>query len=227
MRRRLLFLALLAFSAAALAWAVRVLAQTEPPQEPLPLRAALAEQEARLATSNTFYLELDLSHPAIKLCQSGVALATYPIDSLKVGYPRVLFFPRVHEGRWIGEIWTGGHLIPPKIINRIRITPGSVPSAEIAVPALIPPTMSDLIPVPPVYTIVFDGGRVIRVNLNGKIVGAVGQPAKERGWWADFLAGLGLRRADSLRISASMPASDGASLFRSFPDKPPELLILP
>ena len=185
-------------------------------------------EEARLAASGQFYLELALSAAQVRLCHSGAAVATYPISGLAVGGPRLFFFSRAPHGPWVGQVWTDAQLDPPRVINRVKIVPGdasTIPTPD--TPGVIPPTMDELIAVPAAYKIRFAQGQTILVNLSGTVPGKVilSSPWKVR--WAEFLEGLGTRSSDPLRIRVTMPADDGAALFRSFPEKPPQLLVLP
>jgi|GEM_PF-1625276 len=191
---------------------------------PTEVQALITIERARLATSGRFYLELGLSSRSISLCHSGVALMTYPIQDLSVGHPRVLFFPKGHSGEWIGEVWTLGHLEPAKLFQRIQVVPGGSGSET---PEYVPPTMEELIAVPPIYFIQFDDRRAVQVILDGQFPGAAKEASPWKQRWEDFLEGLGIRQADRVRVRIHLQAIDGASLFRSFPDDPPELLIVP
>jgi hypothetical protein len=199
-------------------------AQQETPAPPSDIQALVLIERARLAASGRYYLQLDLSVPSISICHSGVAIATYPIQSLAVGYPRIFLVPEKGSENWIGEAWTLGHLEPAKVFQRVKVVPGG---AETATPDYLPPTIEELIAVPPVYSIQFDNRRAVRVILDGKIPATTMEISPWRERWEDFLEGLGAREADAIRIRIHLQGADGASLFRSFPDDPPELLIVP
>ena len=77
----------------------------------------------RLAVSNTFYLELALGAKELRICHSGIAVGTYPIADLRVAYPRILFISRAQAGEWVDDIWTGAHLDPEKVVQRVKIVP--------------------------------------------------------------------------------------------------------
>jgi len=192
------------------------------------VKALVTSERARLASSGQFYLELLLSRREIRLCHSGVWLASYPLDSIRAGYPRILFIPLQRHENWIGAVWTKGHLAPPAVVNRVEIVPGDDSTTPTpGEPDVLPPTLEELIPVPPVYDIRFDNGLVIRVVLEGKIPGAVKKKWRIAGRWQDFLAALGLRARDKVRIEVTLSAADGAALYRSFPAVPPSLLVAP
>jgi len=192
------------------------------------VKALVTSERAGLASSGQFYLELLLSRREIRLCHSGVWLASYPLDSIRAGYPRVLFISLERHENWIGAVWTKGHLSPPAVINRVEIVPGDDSTTPTPGEAdVLPPTLEELIPVPPVYDIRFDNGLVIRVLLKGKIPGAVKKKWRIAGRWHDFLAALGLRARDKVRIEVTLSAAEGAALYRSFPAAPPSLLVVP
>jgi len=185
-------------------------------------------EQARLALSNTFYLEISLGARELRICHSGVAIATYPLKSVTVGYPRLLWVPRHHLGEWIDDIWRDAHLDPAKVVQRLRIVPGdtsTTPTPE--KPGVVPPTLSELTAVPQDYAIRCEGDRAVFLHLEGQVPGAVLQEPAGHPRWQDFLAALGFRESESIRVRATLSAEDGAAFFRSFPDGKPELLILP
>lgn len=192
------------------------------------LSAEILAEKARLAATGHFYLELSLSDSRISICHSGVSVQSYAILKFSIGGLRVFFFPKSKPPQWLGETWTLGHLEPAKAMQRIQIKPGdaaTTPTPES--PDVIPPTLEELTPVPQAYSIQFDDQRAIQVVLIGQIPGAVLQTSPAKARWGEFLAALGFRDADQTRIRIEVSAADGASLFRSFPDSPPELLLLP
>lgn len=192
------------------------------------VKALVASERARLAASKQFYFELLLSKHEIRLCHSGVWLASYPLESIKVGYPRVFFVSLERHEDWIASVWKRGCLEPPAVVNRVEIVPGDDSTTPTPGEAdVLPPTLEELIPVPPVYDIRFEDGRVIRVVLDGKIPGAVMSKWRIAGRWRDFLAAVGLRPRDKVRIRVTVSGADGAALFRSFPDKAAGLLVVP
>ena len=199
-------------------------AAQEPVEVPPEVRALVTIERGRLAASGRFYLELNLPASQLNLCHSGVAIATYPVWDVAVGHPRIFFFPTSRAGDWIGEAWTQGHLEPGKVIQRQKIIPGG---SEDVKPGYLPPTLEELIPVPPVYSIQFNDMVALRVISEGELTGAVQEASLSRERWEEFLGALGFRPADRLRILVHMKGADSASLYRSFPDDPPDLLIVP
>jgi hypothetical protein len=181
-----------------------------------------------LAVSNTFYLELALGAKELRICHSGIAVGTYPIADLRVAYPRILFISRAQAGEWVDDIWTGAHLDPEKVVQRVKIVPGdpsTTPTPD--KPGVVPPTLEELTPVPQDFAIRCEDGRAIYIHLDGQVPGALFKEPVKNSRWEDFLEALGLRESDSLRLNATMPAADGAAFFRSFPDGSPVLLVLP
>lgn len=195
---------------------------------PAPVEERLTIERARLIAANKFYLEISLSRSELRLCHSGVALATYHMTDLSVGRPRVLFVQRGIHGAWIGAIWMNGQLDPERVFQRVKIVPGdasTIPTPD--TPGVIPPKIEDLIAVPPKYEIRFEGGEVLSVEMVGEVTGAKLPVSPFQDRWHRFLQGLGLEPADALRVKVTLSAEDGAALFRSFPEAPPELLVLP
>lgn len=185
-------------------------------------------EQARLALSNTFYLEISLGARELRICHSGVAIATYPLQSVTVGYPRLLWVPRYHLGDWVDDVWRDAQLDPAKVMQRLKIVPGdtsTTPTPE--KPGVIPPTLSELTAVPRDFAIRCEGGRAVFLHLEGPIPGAVLEAPHDRPRWHDFLAALGMRDSESIRVRATLSAEEGAAFFRSFPDGNPELLVLP
>jgi len=181
---------------------------------------------ARLAAQDRYYFELRLSEKSLVLCHSGVDVARYPFAGLRVGVPRTLWFRRGASEPWIGEIWSDATLNPPLVIERVRIIPGNEatrPTPDAA--GVIPATLQELTAVPPSFLIVFPDSRCIQVDLKGEIAGKVRQVSGLSLWWEDFREGLGLRPAHRLRVRVEMEASDGASLYRSFPETPAFLTL--
>ena len=225
MRKKLRLLALVAFFLALGSWA-RISGGPPSPPAPLDEQGALTVARARLASSGRFYLELDLTGGRLHLCHSGASIATYPLRDLSVGRPRVLLVSRGREPHWVGEVWTDGRLEPARQVNRVKIVPGdesTVPTPGEA--GVILPSMDELIAVPQVFEIRFEGSRVVKLYLAGDIPGTRMATPKWGGRWRDFLAALGLAPADRVRVRATVAAKDGAALFRSFPDTPPEMLV--
>lgn len=199
-----------------------------PAQAPASEEKAVLLRRAALAASKRFYLELDLSQRELRLCHTGATIATYEAKSLEVGSPRRFLLSRVAHDRWIAAAWSQGHLDPPAQIHRIRIIPGDEATTPTPGTAGVePPTLEDLIPVPPAYRIQFEGGRTLLVVLEGEIPGARMKVSSWQSRWDEFLQGLGLRQADPFRIRLRLDAVQGAALYRSFPSDPPELLVVP
>ncbi|MEW5763946.1 MAG: hypothetical protein ACOYXN_00745 [Acidobacteriota bacterium] len=205
-------------------WAVL----STPAQAPSSIQEAVLLERAALAASKRFYLELDLSRREVRLCHTGAMIAAYPARTLEVGSPRRFLLDRESEDPWIATTWSQGHLDPPAQVHRIRIIPGDETTTPTPGTAGVePPTLEDLIPVPPSYRIQFEGGRTLLVVLEGEIPGA---RMELNGWrirWEEFLQGLGLRPADPFRIRLRLDAVQGAALYRSFPSDPPDLLVVP
>ncbi len=182
----------------------------------------------RAAVSNTFYLELALGAKELRICHSGVALGTYPLSNLTVAYPRILFVPRSHVGDWVDDIWKDARLDPEKVVQRVKIVPGdtaTIPTPD--KPGVVPPTMEELTPVPQDYVLRCADGRAIFIHLEGQVPGSVRQDGVRASRWDDFLAALGFKESESIRLQATLSAADGAAFYRSFPEGAPQLFVLP
>ncbi len=229
MKKLMMFVFLLALSLLALAGKPK--GKPQPAQAPPPPPAPgerLADERGRLALSNQFYLELAVGAREIRICHSGIAVATYKLDSLAIAYPRVFWVARQDAGPWVDDVWFNAHLDPPKDVKRVRIVPGdtsTIPTPDKA--DVIPPTLEELTPVPPVFVIRCDGDRAIHLHLEGIVPGAVMKVTDPHSRWHDFLAALKFRQRDALRLTATIPSAEGAALFRSFPDGKLDLLVLP
>jgi hypothetical protein len=201
----------------------------EPTAFPTPTpeaQAQISEQRAQMAASGFFYLELRLSDQAIHLCHSGVSLKRYPYQKLEIGNPQVWFFRRHTAKPWLHAAWTDATLAPERDIRRIQIIPGDEstrPTPEVA--GIIPPTLEEIIPVPPVYRINFKEGLTVEVLLEGPIPYAVQEisPAQER--LQDLKEIFGFTPAAHTQLRATMQAADGAALYRSFPELPEMLVV--
>lgn len=196
------------------------------PAPPPEVQARISEMRAQMAASGFFYLELRLSDQAIHLCHSGVSLKRYPYQKLEIGNPRIWLFQRHTAKPWLHAVWTDATLAPERQIQRIQIIPGDEstrPTPEVA--GVIPPTLEEIIPVPPVYRINFKEGLTVEVQLEGPIPYAVKEisPLQER--LEDLKEIFGFTPAAHTQLRASMKAGDGAALYRSFPDLPEMLVV--
>ncbi len=227
MRKLICFLLLLAASAAL--WGAKSKQAALPlPPKPAPPGERLADEQGRLALSNKFYLELSVSALEIRICHSGIAVATYKLTSLEVAYPRVFWISRQSLGPWIDDAWFKAHLDPTKVVQRVKIVPGdtsTIPTPDKS--DVIPPSLEELTPAPRSYAVRCEGDRAIIFDLQGEIPGAVLKTENSHSHWHGFLAALGFEPSESLRLRARISAPEGAAFYRSFPDGAPELLILP
>jgi len=228
MRKLACILLLLVASAALWAAKTKQAAPPPPPPPPAPPGERLVDERGRLALSNKFYLELSVGALEIRICHSGIAVATYKLTSLQVAYPRVFWIPRQSFGPWIDDAWSKARLDPTKVVQRVRIVPGdtsTIPTPD--KPEVIPPSLEELTPVPQSYAVRCEGDRAIVFDLEGRIPGAVLKTEDSRSHWHSFLTALGFEPTESFRLRARLPAPEGAAFYRSFPDGEPELLILP
>ena len=178
-----------------------------------------ADLRAKLAASKKFYLELRLGEQAVHLCHSGASLRKFPAKSMTVGVPHVLFIPRAGLAACVNRIWADGEFFPGKVVQRVRIVPGdesTLPTPEKA--GVMPPTLQDLTPVPPLWRLRFGNAFGLQIALEGTIPGAAGTDSYGSKW-RELLEGAGLRQAAGTQIRLSMDAAVGAALYRACPER--------
>lgn len=192
-----------------------------------PEQAHLQALRAELAASKSFYIELSLRDKELRLCHSGAFLRKYKIDEAGVQTRTLLFMGRKHPKDWNSRIWREGRFNPPHVVERVRIIPGDESTRPTpGKPGILPPTLEELIPVPPSFTLDFPQGFSLMFELRGEIPGKAAAPEKKSPAWNDFLVGLGMRRGPAARLRLKMDAKEGSAFFRSCPPGSP-LLIMP
>lgn len=192
-----------------------------------PETAHIRSLRAELAASKSFYLELSLRDKELRLCHSGTFLRKYKIDEAGIQARRLLFVGGKRPKDWNSRIWREGRFSPPHVVERVRIIPGDETTRPTpGKPGILPPTLEELIPVAPRFTLDFPQGFSLLFELRGEIPGKNAAPEKGNPAWNDFLAGLGMRRGPAARLKITMGAGDGAAFFRSCPPGSP-LLIMP
>jgi hypothetical protein len=190
-------------------------------------KAHLFSIKEQIAASNDFYIELSIREKKINLCHSGAVLRSYPFREISLEKKRLLFIPTRNHFPFNNTLFSEGNLSPQRIIERVKVVPGDEstrPTPE--APGIVPPTMEEIIAVPPVYDLDFKGSFSIRFILDGEIPGKKMQTKKLHLKWEDFLTGLGVKKGPSLRLKIEMDSKEGAAFFRSCPEKA-KLLILP
>jgi hypothetical protein len=192
------------------------------------LRADMEKSRADLAVSKRFYLELRVADKTIALCHSGVDLAQYPFDRIQIGCRRILGIQRGVPGAWIGLTLRRGTLAPAQVLQRVNIVPGdeaTVPTPE--VPGIVPPTMTEIMPVPRSFRMRFGNELAVQVELAGKIPGAADRTGgRWSSHWQAFLEALGARPSPRVQLRIEMSAEAGAALYRCFPESP-SMLVSP
>lgn len=189
--------------------------------------AHLLNLKSELATSKDFYLELSLRDKELRLCHSGVTLKIYPFNEVKVEKRYFFFIPIDSNFKWCNSLFSNGNLIPQRMIDRILIKPGDEttrPTPE--KPGIVPPTMEEIIGVPPIYELSFSNGFSIKFQLLGEISGKKKKVSKEHSFFNEFLKGCGLKKGSKLRIILKMDSKTGAQFFRSCPENV-KMLVLP
>ncbi len=191
------------------------------------MAAYITELRCDLASTEKYYFETNVTGKKIDLCNSGIVIKSYPFMRIEIGIPRFIGFRKNSPGKWMLKKYDNLYLKPAKVINRINIVPGdqkTCPSPDI--PGFIPPTMTEIIPVPSIYSMNAEDEIEIEVILKGEIPGSDGKSSlKTR--LSDYISFcLGTRKIPAVKLRIEMDSVTGAAMFRSFPESP-SLLILP
>ena len=201
---------------------------SDPAREMARLQAenAAIEKQIELAGGKEFYLILDPAAPDLTLMLRGAELRRYPVLALSVGEPRVGFVRRGERAAWQGVPFSGGHLDPPRELDRLELTPpppdASGPSTGLgagAQKAVIPPTPEEAYPVPLRYHIRFDQGPSIEVRP--READPSSRWARLTTWWGarwrDTLAALRPPQGEFVRLRVVLAPEDANTLYRSLP----------
>ena len=177
--------------------------------------AVLVDREAVDAPSDERALQ--------RFVRAGRRLQSYPVHSVSIGRPRVLFVSAGQPIDWQTTIWNDGTLSPP----RRELPPMQLAiddEADSASP-VVPPTAEEAIPVPARFLIRFDGGLALEVRSppdQGDGDWWVRQP---RAWgrrWGDVWSALSSDR-DAARVLVTLDRDAASALYRALP---PETKLL-
>lgn len=185
------------------------------------------ERRVELATGDSFYLLLEQSTDEggseLKLMYGGAILQSYPVHSVSIGRPRVLFVSAGEPIDWRMTIWNDGTLSPPHP-ELARITLATDDEADSA-PPVVPPTAEEAIPVPARFLIRFDGGLALEVR-SPPDQGDGGWWVRQRlAWarrWQDVRSALSSDR-DATRVLVTLDRDAAGALYRALP---PEIKLL-
>jgi len=194
--------------------------------ESLRRQATLLRRELELAAGDEFYLRLDAGTGHLALMLKGVVLDDYPLASLEVAYPRVLFVPRRPVEDWKLRPASAGRLQPARERDRIEVVASEPAPDASPSPPPIPPTAEESYSVPSRYRVEFAEGLSLEVGAPGA--------GRNRSWlrkaldrlqlrWQDLRAALSRAAADRVRLRVELSADDAAALYRSLP---PEVRLL-
>ena len=188
---------------------------------------AYLERRVELATGDSFYLLLDhgidQGGTDLKLMYGGAILQSYPVHSVSIGRPRVLFVSAGEPIDWRMTIWNDGTLSPP----RPELPPMQLATddeAEAASPVL-PPTAEEAIPVPARFLIRFDGGLALEVRSSPDQSDAGWWVRQRLAWarrWQDVRSALSSDR-DAARVLVTLDHDAAGALYRALP---PETKLL-
>ncbi len=190
----------------------------------------LLEKRAALATSDSFYLLLDLQNSRLVLLLRDAVLRDYKFEALEVGEPRVVFRPRNLAGEWQGRIWTAGNLVPPRERDRVEITPPDTTAApDSTQPFKLPPLPEEAYPVPGRYHVRYAGGLSLEVRpqqLDTSVKKTSRVLATLGAWYHDMREATRQEPEDTIRLRLVLRPEDAASLYRALPPDT-RLLVLP
>ncbi|MDA1095266.1 MAG: hypothetical protein O3A25_18700 [Acidobacteria bacterium] len=220
--------------------AMPTVAWSLPPEDvPAPAHAphvALARQQQAnsalrvrlaLASSDTFTLLLEPDGSALHLTLRGVELATFPVEILEVGRPRVIF-STAPPVEWRDVVWEHGLLSPERPATRdVRVAPGTSASDSTTdeAPPLVPPTAEETIVVPSRYFVRFDGGLALEVVSPARTASSgrwSRTVATAKAWVANLRSASSADR-DRVRLRLWLDPADAATLYRALP---PEVGLL-
>lgn len=112
-------IALLATACPHVAWA-------DAEAAPYPTEMQTLESLVALASTPGFALLVEPAASRLALTLEGAVLREYPIRSAEVVAPRVVFWRRSAateaDSAWVGRVWHGGELDPPRKRDRIEFT---------------------------------------------------------------------------------------------------------
>jgi len=199
---------------------------SDPAREMARLQAenAAIEKQIELAGGKEFYLILDPAMQDLTLMLRGAELRRYPVLALSVGEPRVGFVRRGERSAWQGVLFSGGHLDPPRELDRLELTPPppAGPSTGLGAgeqKAVIPPTPEEAYPVPLRYRIRFDKGPSIEIRP--READPSSRWARLTTWWGarwrDTLAALRPLEGEFVRLRVVLAPEDANTLYRSLP----------
>jgi hypothetical protein len=190
----------------------------------------LLEKRASLATSDSFYLLLDLQNSRLVLQLQSAVLRDYKYEALEVGEPRVVFRPRHLAGEWQGRIWAAGNLVPARDRERTEIVPpDSTAAADSTQPFKLPPLPEEAYPVPARYHVRYAGGLSLEVRpqeLDTSVKKTRRLQSSFAGWYHDLREALQKEPEDTIRLRLVLRPEDAASLYRALPPDT-HLLVLP
>lgn len=196
----------------------------------LAAEVGLLEKRAALASSDSFYLLLDLQNSRLVLQLRGAVLRDYRFEALEVGEPRVVFRPRHLAGEWQGRIWSAGNLVPARDRERIEIVPpDSTAVADSTQPFKLPPLPEEIYPVPDRYHVRYAGGLSLEVRPQ-QLDTSVKKSRRLRTtlavWYHDLREAVRKEPEDTIRLRLVLRPEDAASLYRALPPDT-HLLVLP
>jgi hypothetical protein len=184
-------------------------------------RVALLQRQVELAgNSKEFYLLLDPTTPELTLMLAGAELQRFPVMSIQVGLPRVMWSSAGPERPWRGVVWAKGELDPPRQTDRLVVQAAPAGKGGEEEKVVVPPTPEEMYPVPPRYHVRFADGLSIEIRPR-EADEQLGRFARFRAAlsvkWNDAISAMRSRDRDAVRLRLVMKPKDADSLYRSLP----------
>ena len=215
-------IALLATACPHVAWA-------DAEAAPYPTEMQTLESLVALASTPGFALLVEPAASRLALTLEGAVLREYPIRSAEVVAPRVVFWRRSAateaDSAWVGRVWHGGELDPPRKRDRIEFTaaPPDPKRPEGSVEVPVPPPLEETIVVPERYFVRFQGGFALEIRATADE--HRGRDAWRLGW-DDRWAALRSWPRGGVRLRLHLAPEDADAFYRSLPPDV-RLLVLP
>jgi len=197
----------------------------DPASEAADLARSIASLRGQieLASGDAFYLLLDPAGATLELVLHGVVLESYPVSSIEVGRPRVVYVEGGAADGLRDRIWTHGEMHPVREQDRLEIRVDEDNPAPEEIP--VPPSPEERYPAPDRWLVRYAEG------LSLQVVAADPAESSSFGLWSalthragDLAAALFGDRGTRVRVE--LAREDAGTLYRSLPPAS-SLLILP
>lgn len=220
MRRPFFFPAVVALLTTACPHVAQADADADAEAAPYSVETQTLESLVAIASTPGFALLVEPAASRLALTLEGALLRECPIQATEVVAPRILFWWRsratASDSQWVGRVWHGGELDPPRKRDRIEFTaaPPDPKRPEGSVEVPVPPPLEESIVVPDRYFVRFQGGFALEIRATAD--GDKGRDAWRLGW-EDRWAALPFHPRDGVRVRLHLAPDDADALYRSLP----------